>query len=208
MGEFPTAYPDIDSFVKSSFIGDYTQMSALARSRKPFNNGIVEGIIEIMTPRAVLEQMAHEKEIITSAEYSSFDLLRRDRNLVRDLKLVPARSPQTQIEYEQMQKDTFLNIVRGHYINCPSKMTLVREMFPSDLPTGVGQYVVWLGEDDIPDYQVAEFIAIVTSLSGFTLDDIILFERSRKTTTQFAKVAVPEYRHIHMWTREEMQLTR
>lgn len=206
MNEFPKAFPDLESFVRASLIGDYTHFMALSRLRPPLNSEIIQGVTAIMTPRVILEQTAHEREIITTERYPSFDLLRKNRGLIRDLKLVPARSPPVQEEYERMQKETFLSLARNHYINGSSGMTLVREMFPSDLPAEVGQYVVWLGEDSIPDYRVAELITMVMDVTGIPLDDIILFERSRNTNTPFVKVAVPEFRHIHMWTRGEIHI--
>ncbi|OGD64030.1 hypothetical protein A2160_04540 [Candidatus Beckwithbacteria bacterium RBG_13_42_9] len=159
-----------------------------------------KAVLNLMTPGEVLVQIEHEPEIIDPTRYLSFDSLLNARESIRNLRLVPRRSDEIQKAYEQMGRNDFLNIVRNHYLN-GSVLAFVRELFPSDLPPDTGQYVFWIKESDLDNFTIAQHLAEVMETFGLGINDVILFERSRVTQTEFVKAAIPEFRHIHVWTR-------
>ena len=197
MLEYPKNYPNSEAFIAAS-------QPIMCNDIIDFFDGVsdhqVDSIMCLFTPKDTLEQTTHEIEVINTQTYSTFDELRERRELIRTLRLVPRRSKPAQQEYENMRKETFINIVRNHYIY-RSPLILVHELYPFDLPSEIGQNVLWMVDDATPDFLVAQFLGAVMTMKGLTTDDVILFERSRKSNTNYAKVSVPEIRHIHMWTR-------
>ena len=191
----------IESLVVASSIFNLSTVDALCRERHIIvDSSDVNAMYSLMTPPAVLSQNIHEREIISPVLYPSFNALREQRDRIRDLKLVPKRSDGVQEDYLRLDKTFFLSLVRDHYLR-NSPVSFVKELYPTDLPPDVRQSVIWINEQMVDNRQVAEFIAKIIKLLRLTQDDVILFERSRTTATDYVKVAVPEYRHIHMWTR-------
>jgi len=197
--------PDAEliSLARASFVTDLLQVNLLCQERNILIGPTdVADVLSLMTPQEVLNQQVHERTIITPSEYPTFEALKLHRNFIRDLKLVPKRDNGTQQEYERLERDAFIALVRGHYLR-ESDLTLVRELYQSELPDDMIQSVAWLDEHRVDSPQTAAFIAKLLRLSGKTTDDIILFERSRTSTTDFVRAAVPEYRHIHIWSRKK-----
>jgi len=101
-----------------------------------------------------------------------------------------------------MPRERFIELVKTHYVSS-SKLSLVSELFPSNLSADVDQRVIWIRDTNIDNREVAQFIAAVMLVYELTLDDVIFFERSRVSNTEFVRAAVPEYRHIHLWMRKK-----
>lgn len=203
MNEFPRTYPDLDSFIQASSIISYSDIDALCREGNINPDPLlVRQVMQLMTPKEILEQIEHEREVITALNYPDFESLKQARAMIRDLRLVPERSDAVQAEYERMSRNLYLRLIREYYLN-GSPISLVKEMYPSDLCPDVDQRVVWIKDDNTPDHFIAEFIAKAMRVSRLTMEDLILFERSRKTNTHLVKAAVPEFRHIHLWMNKK-----
>ena len=197
----PQLHPDIVPLISASSMITLPQVDVLCLEREiTVQPSDVADIMAIMTPNYILEQPEHDREIITTGAYPTFNVLRDQRDRIRDLRLVPRRGPVAQKEYEQIDKTKFLSLVEAHYLN-GHHLSFVRELYPSELPGDVSQFVAWFNEHMVDERVVAEFIAKIIRLTGKSVDDVILFERSRVTNTDYVKVAIPEYRHIHIWTR-------
>jgi len=201
MSEFPKAYPNLPAFVNASSVLPSPRMAEFGITVNPVE---VETVMSLMTPKWIRDQEAHEREIISTNAYPTFDSLLRARNLIRDLRLVPAKSESSQADAKNMPRDIFLDIIKTHYLS-DSPISLVKELFPSDISEDTSQQVIWILDNSIPDFPIARFVAQTLKLRKLSTDDVILFERSNRTTTPFVKTAIPEYRHIHMWTRNKSQ---
>src|SRR3989344_8181688 len=138
--DLPGAHPDIGQLVHDSSIIELPVVNRLCQQKNIAVSDEEAGqIIGLMTPAEVLAQNSHQREIIVAAKLFSFDALLDNRDLIRDLKLVPKRADPVQAEYELLPKETFLDLIKNHYLK-NSSMALVKELYPSDLPAEVGQY--------------------------------------------------------------------
>ena len=99
-----------------------------------------------------------------------------------------------------MSKNTFLSIVNSYYVNDASSFS--KELYPYELPEQIGQYVIWVRDDNLSDALVAQFIGGIMENNGLKHKRCYFFERSKMSETNFARVSVPERRHIHMLTRD------
>ncbi len=202
LGNFPNTYPTEQDFIQASAVISYEEtIEQCLLDGIEIASGEVEYIMGLMTPKLIRDSTSHGGQLISPNLYPTFADLLSSRNRIRDLQLVPIRSANVQAEYEKMERTTFLSIVQMRYLH-RGTMALVREMYPSATPSEVSQYVVWVRDDTVPDYQMADFIARIIAMKKLTQEDVILFERSRVTETHFVKAAVPEYRHIHLWMRD------
>lgn len=202
MNEYATPDGLMDSLVKTSGIQSHAEiLSTFLERGGCVDPAIVNQIIQLMTPQEVLDKIEHNREVISTNHYGSFDDLLRERMRIRNLELVPIRDEQSYARYMDMPRELFIELVRTHYVNT-SKLSLVTELFPSDLPHDVDQRVIWIRDTTVDAAEIAEFIGCVMLAYGLTLDDIIFFERSRISTTEFVRAAVPEFRHIHVWMRK------
>jgi len=207
MNEYPSRYPDLGSFVTASSITPLWRLEESCRQR-----GIVVDIDKIsqvmalMTPSDIRDQSEHTCTTITALDCPTFDFLMQMRQGIRNLGIVPLRAALIQHDYDRMTKETFLWVVRYCYLD-KTLIALVKELYPYDIPSEVGQYIVWVRDSSVSDYAIAEFIAKIILISDLTVDDMILFERSKATKTHFVQAAIPEFRHIHMWTRGPLKTT-
>lgn len=202
MSEFPKAYPNLRHFVSASQVLRLWQLNDLTHNGRIDYARLTSDIAEIwglMTPPDILDKPEHNRYIIDPIEYRSFDSLRASRQQIRDLQLAPIRTEEVQAEYEKMSNATFLDVVKKHYLG-DSLIALVREMYRYNLPADVDQLVVWdFAERE--NWILSQFIALYIQHRGLTTDDIILFERSRNSSTDLVRVRVPQIRHVHLWTR-------
>lgn len=163
------------------------------------NQRTVETVLSLMTTETIRNQTEHQREIIDRKNFPNFNALLVQREAIRDLRLAPKRIDEVQTRYEQLSRDLFLALIKDHYIN-GSPMSLVNELYPTDLPEDLQQKVIWV-QDGYDDQVVAQFITKIMQVEGQGVNDLILFERSRTTSADFVRVAIPEYRHIHLWMR-------
>jgi hypothetical protein len=216
MNEIPQPYQKIDqhpmyllpqrgieTLAAASLIFDASTIESLCQEcHIVIDSPDIDAICNLMTQPDVLNQNNHEREIISPVMYPSFTALRKQRDRIRDLRLVPQRSGSVQEAYMRLDRTSFLSLIGDHYLR-NSPLSYVKELYPSDLSSDIRQSVVWTDEQSVDNRQIAEFIAKIVKLLNLTPDDVILFERSRTTETDYVKVAIPEYRHIHMWTRHQ-----
>lgn len=203
MGEIPEHIPSIDLLVQASAVRPHQAVETALQERGCFvHPALVDEIMQLMTPQEVLDRLEHEAEVISPQRYSTFDALFHERRRIRDLELVPIRDQKSYTKYMNMPRELFIELVKTHYVNS-SKLSLVSELFPSDLSADVDQRVIWIRDINIDNREVAQFIAAVMLVHELTLDDVIFFERSRVSNTEFVRAAVPEYRHIHVWMRKK-----
>lgn len=184
-------------FVEQSLVLDLTSLESTQHLVSP---ELVDQVLMLMTPEHIRNQQEHEREIISPTQYPTFDALMSERGRIRDLRLVPIRGAVSQQAYLGMPRELFIDIVRNGYLRS-SPLALVRELYPSELPSEVQQYVVWAGDHHIDDRAIAKFIAQALGKFGLSERDAILFERSRESKTDFVRAAIPEFRHIHLWLR-------
>ncbi len=45
------------------------------------------------------------------------------------------------------------------------------------------------------------FIVVIPGRAQLTTNDVIIFERPMQTKSYLVKGTVPEFRHVHLWTR-------
>jgi len=203
MGEIPEHIPSIDSLVQASAVRPHQAVETVLQERGCFvHPALVDEIMQLMTPQEVLDRLEHEREVISPQRYGTFDALLHERRRIRDLELVPIRDQQSYTKYMNMPRERFIELVKTHYVGS-SKLSLVSELFPSNLSADVDQRVIWIRDTNIDNREVAQFIAAVMLVYELTLDDVIFFERSRVSNTEFVRAAVPEYRHIHLWMRKK-----
>ncbi len=164
---------------------------------------LTDAIIGKMTSMALLKTTNHGGQIIEAKSFPNFDSLKTQEEKIRNLDLVPKRSDRIQADYEQVPADEFIRLVEDYYFANGVGMALVRETHPTDLPSDVDQHVVWF-KDGTTKEQVAGFIGEFLVEEGLGIDDVILFERSRKTQTPLVGAAIHKYRHIHIWTRKKL----
>ena len=197
--EFPGTYPDLLSYVRASSAIKYQPHGGdgILDLRKDS----IPNVMSLFTPQSILEQVSHATEPISIEIYSTFDNLIVERERIRKLELLPKRADTTQREFEYMSKNTFLSIVNSYYVN-DAPLALVRELYTYELTEQIGQYVIWVRDDNLSDALVAQFIGGIMENNGLNINDVIFFERSKMSETNFARVSVPERRHIHMLTRD------
>jgi len=161
----------------------------------------VSAVARLMTPIDARTQPIRFPDIITPLQYPNFDALLGKRPFIQSLRLVTQRPKPIQTQYKSVDAARFVDMVNRHYLINGSPISIVSELFPSDLPPDVRQRVIWVRDDNRPDDEVASFITRIMFLDGLGVDDIILFERSRIPKIPFVSVSVPSIRHIHMWSR-------
>lgn len=164
---------------------------------------LINSIIQKMTSMALLKSDNHGGQIIDTKNFPDFDSLKLQEDKIRKLDLVPRRSNEVQADYEQVPTDDFVRLVENYYFANGVGMALVRETHPTDLPADVDQHVVWF-KDGTSKEEVAEFIGEFLVGQDLGTEDVILFERSRKTKTPLVGAAIYKYRHIHIWTRKRL----
>ena len=195
-------HPDIIPLMKASSMIVSEDIDTFCRIQEILPRPAdIQKVLTLMTPGHIREQQAHERTILSSSEFPSFTSLLAQGERIRNLELVPQRNAETQAQYERVDRAAFLTLVEEYYLD-GHNASWVKELYPSDLPDDVSQYVVWFNEQRADDRMAADFIAKVVRLMGLDSNEIILFERSRTSATDFVKVAIPEYRHIHVWTRK------
>ena len=164
---------------------------------------LIDSIIQKMTSMALLKNDNHGGQIIDTKTFPDFDSLKIQEDKIRNLDLVPRRSDEVQADYELVSANDFVRLVDDYYFANGTGMALVRETHPTDLPADVDQHVVWF-KDGTTKEEVAEFIGEFLIKQWLGIEDVILFERSRKTKTPLVGAAIHKYRHIHIWTRKKL----
>jgi len=153
--------------------------------------------------KSITRAIAGNLSLQIPAAFPDFDSLKIQEDKIRNLDLVPRRSDEVQADYELVSANDFVRLVDDYYFANGTGMALVRETHPTDLPADVDQHVVWF-KDGTTKEEVAEFIGEFLIKQWLGIEDVILFERSRKTKTPLVGAAIHKYRHIHIWTRKKL----
>lgn len=201
--EFPAQYPYATDFIRASNVFKLSALISLYAGRDAdVGMDTIAQVSSLMTPKAIIESPGQQVETINPAEFPKFDALLAERASIRDLRLLPGRTPIVQAEYNRMPVNIFSFIVKRVYVD-RSLISLTDELYPYNLPSDVSQYVVWMHPELRTDYYVSSFIARVISSWGLTVNDIIMFERPRVAGSREIRAAFLDFRHIHLFTRKQ-----
>ena len=161
---------------------------------------LILDVHRLMTPCDMLAQIDFAQAMaIAPYQYFSFTDLLADRELIRNLRLLPVKSSADRAFYHAQPKDELFRRVLGYLGD--SDIALAKNAFPDMLPEDVGQYLVWVRDQQIREVEVLQFIAGCMQKLELTSEDLILFERSRNTNVPLVRGTFAEMRHIHFWTR-------
>lgn len=173
---------------------------------------IIDEICRLNTPDEILDrEIFNPPEIIRPASVSTSDELFARRAQIRVLTLVPEKTREMYDHYHGHAKDEEgrqkqqLALAREveTYFNCNNNFAFVPNYYPYNLPLHVYQYIAWMKNMDTPRRDTAEFIAKCLNKLEIQTDNVIVFERSLKTTVQRVRGSFPVYRHVHVWIRED-----
>jgi hypothetical protein len=162
----------------------------------------VDAVFDLMTPMHIHQGEAFEApEIIRPENYPNSESILADRKKIRDLQLLPVKSPDMHAIYNAQRDDPKLVNEVMDYLD-GDDFVLATNKFPYQLPRDFDQYLVWTTIDGrFGNYMVAEFIVDCLSALNRKTDEIILFERSLKASTKIVKGTFKAVRHIHLWIK-------
>lgn len=160
----------------------------------------IEQVLELMTPREILELSEFEQALpILPERFPTFDHLVMHRGAIRNLSLLPVKSDEMRAYYNSLPKDQLYSRVLE--IMEDRRFTLAENEYPYLTPPDTEQSIIWV-KDQLEDHKsVAKFINEVIDAFEIPLADVILFERPLQTATKLVKGTFPMVRHIHLWTR-------
>jgi hypothetical protein len=165
-----------------------------------FQGSYLKEICDLMTPDQLLSQSEFEKpEAINPYFYTNFEKLLMERERIRHLQLVPVKSDEEYLRYHRFSKEFLTDIVRGYIYEAP--LNLKVNLFRYDLPDDLLQEILWIRNWNESRLSIAEFLEGKILERKLTTDKIILFERPVHTGSRLVRGTVPEYRHIHFWTK-------
>jgi hypothetical protein len=162
------------------------------------NRDVVSQIRELLTPESLLVQRDFPMpEIIDPKNYPNFASLRAERVRIRNLQLLPVKRLDDWDYYRSQPPEEVKKSV-DEYLR-DSDFALRENQFPYHLPADVDQHVLWIKKRDTDHQTIAETIAESMQSMDKTPNEIILFERSQATKTEFVHGSFSYYRHIHVW---------
>lgn len=160
----------------------------------------IDQVIELMTPREVLELTEFSKALpILPERFPSFDHLVMHRGAIRNLSLLPVKSDEMRAYYNSLPKDQLY--VRVLEIMGNRRFTLAENEYPYMTPSDTEQSIIWVKDPSESHEAVAKFIHEVLVAFEIPLQDVILFERPLQTATKLVKGTFPLVRHVHLWSR-------
>ena len=144
--------------------------------------------------------------------FPSAESLFTAREDIRMLRLVPHKSRSMYKFYhgyanndaEKLAHQAVLAQEVETYFEKTPNFAFVRNMYPYALPPGIDQYIAWMKKMDTPRRQTAEFIAKCVKKLDVEPYDLIVFERSLRTSVKMVKGSFPVYRHVHVWMRSKI----
>ncbi len=173
---------------------------AESESRRHPSPKFVDQIQSLMTPEELLNETRFENpEIIVPEIYPDFDSLLAERDRIRTLRLLPIKDDENNAYYHSQPKEQLVNTIHGYTKEGP--FALKDNSYPYLLSKDVGQQVLWIRDRQAPRRLIAESLVGYVQDTGLGIEDIILFERSKKAETSLVRGTVSEVRHVHVWTR-------
>ncbi len=160
----------------------------------------IQAVGKLMTAKDLLDVSEFSRpKVINPYEYPDFSSLVQDRQEIRQLRLLPLKSDEEYKRYHDQTKDYLYSRVLSYLGDSP--MALAYNAFPYYLPEDLAQYLVWIKDTSTPESEVLSFMAKSIEHLQIKPEELILFERSLKTTSKFVKGTFSEMRHIHFWFR-------
>lgn len=143
------------------------------------------------------QQAPKAVEIISTKRYPNFNSLLVQRERIRRLELLPAKS---QLEHERYHKvrdsgillSSLKQQLTGHQV------LVLHNAFPYDLPRDLKQLIVWY-ESGVNRELLTRAVELQLRQEELEERDVILFERSRQLTQPFVRPSFPHVNHLHLW---------
>lgn len=167
----------------------------------------IETCYHLMTSEEVLSKTEFEApQIIRPEFFPNSEAILNARLKIRDLELLPVKSPDMHKFYNDQRDDPKLVDEINSYFGDITRYTyelpnivLASNKFTYQLPPDIEQYLVWIKYGD--KYQVAKFIANCLKTMNVHTDNLVLFERSTRSATKLVKGTFKSIRHIHFWVK-------
>ncbi len=161
----------------------------------------IDMVQTLNTPDEVLTREEFRRPtVIISQNMPNADALFGCREDIRMLRLVPNKLKPMYDWYHSHTRDQLAHQVE-EYFQHTTNFAFVRNMYPYDLPPGIDQYIAWMKNMDTPRPDTAIFIAQCARKLDVETYDLIVFERSLKTSVKMVRGSFPVYRHVHVWMR-------
>jgi len=161
---------------------------------------VIGGILSLLTPADVLERTEFElPEVIVPWRFPNFEALLARREDIRTLRLLPVKNDEEYRRYHHQSKESLVSGVEAYLAGSP--IVLAPNQFPYFMPEDTSQNIVWMRNPNTSNGNLAQFLARLMRLFDVSLDQVILFERPMRTTSKLVRGTLPQYRHIHMWTK-------
>ena len=160
---------------------------------------MIDKIIGLMTPVEILEcREFGEAQPILPNRFSTFKDLVMARNSIRNLSLLPLKTDEMRAYYKTLDKNLLAQDILNSFEYC--RIFMSENEFPYFLPPDTIQYIIWIKDPGLYHTDIARFITKMVQEKGFSLDELILFERPRGIQTKLVRGTFPAIRHIHLWT--------
>ena len=162
----------------------------------------MDGILGLLTPADVLERTEFElPEVIVPWKFPNFEALLARRDDIRTLKLLPVKNDEEYKRYHSESREDLVRGVEGYLGGEP--IVLAPNQFPYFMPDDVLQNIVWMRDPNTSNNDLAQFLERVMRLLDVSLDRVILFERPMQTASKLVRGTLPQYRHVHIWTKKQ-----
>lgn len=159
---------------------------------------MIDQIIELMTPTEILDcREFDEATPILPDRFPTFKDLLMARTSIRNLSILPLKTDEMRAYYKTLDKNLLAQDILNSFSSC--QIFMCENEFPYFLPPDTVQYIIWINNPSMSHRDIARFIAMMVQEKGFSLDELILFERPRGIQTKLVRGTFPEIRHIHLW---------
>lgn len=162
---------------------------------------LIDSLKSLMTPKEIIEKTEFDRpRVIHPSLYPNFASLLSDREEIRNLKLLPAKSEeeyQRYHTYSQLELTSLVTQTIGR-----NHLVYALNQFPYLMPHDTEQGIVWIGKKTVRDEQIIGFISRLMIHMEKTTDEVILYERPLLTESKLVRGTIPAYRHIHMWSKK------
>lgn len=161
---------------------------------------LINSLKSLMTPKEIIEKTEFERpRVIHPSLYPDFASLLSDREEIRNLRLLPAKSEEEYQRYHSYSQQELTSLVTQSIGK--NRLVYALNQFPYLMPDDTEQGIVWIGKKTVKDEQTIGFIAQLMVHMEKTTDEVILYERPLLTESKLVRGTIPSYRHIHMWLK-------
>lgn len=158
-------------------------------------------VLDIMTPKAVLQRTEFEKPLIISPlNVPTFRDLLSLKEMIRMLEVVPVKDDQMYQHYKTVDKEVLYVELMENFKDDVHVFTQENK-FPYWLPSDTQQRLVW-ASPVATDQQVAVHIADLLESENRKPAEVIIFERPIGIQSLLVRGTFPKIRHLHLWTRK------